>query len=76
MASHRGDQISLALQFVASLCWAVGALLAGPASAADVLQLMAAVAWCLANCFAAWAMLRPLSGSAVAARPEAEADKR
>ena len=52
----RGEQISLTLQFVASFCWAIGALLAGPASAADFLQFFAAVAWCLANCASAWSL--------------------
>jgi hypothetical protein len=43
------EAISLALQFVASFCWAIGAILAGPFSAADYLQLFAAICWCFAN---------------------------
>ena len=46
---ERSDQISLAMQCVASFFWAIGAILAGPSSAADFLQLFAAVAWCIAN---------------------------
>ena len=58
-----GEQISLTLQFVASFCWAIGALLAGPASAADFLQFFAAVAWCLANCASAWSLCSRRSSS-------------
>ena len=50
------EQLSLALQFVASFCWAIGAALAGPVSVADFLQFLAAVAWCLANFASAWSM--------------------
>ena len=42
-------KVSLAMQFIASFCWAVGAVLAGPMNVADFLQLSAAVAWCIAN---------------------------
>ena len=56
MSADTGERISLSLQFVASFCWAIGALLAGPASAADFLQFFAAVAWCLANCASAWSL--------------------
>ena len=55
-SADTGERISLSLQFVASFCWAIGALLAGPASAADFLQFFAAVAWCLANCASAWSL--------------------
>ena len=51
-----GDHLSLAFQFVASFCWAIGALLAEPASVADFLQFGAAVAWCVANFAGAWSM--------------------
>ena len=44
-----GEHISLFFQFCASFCWAAGAALARPESVADILQLTAAVAWCLAN---------------------------
>ena len=50
------EQVSLTFQFVASLCWAIGAALAEPVSWADWLQLSAAVAWCFSNFAAAWAM--------------------
>ena len=53
---ERSDQISLAMQCVASFFWAIGAILAGPSSAADFLQLFAAVAWCIANFASAWSM--------------------
>ena len=51
-----GEQISLGMQFVASFFWAIGAILAGPATAADFLQFFAAVAWCIANVASAWSM--------------------
>ena len=54
--NRKSEQLSLAFQFVASFCWAIGAALAGPSSAADFLQLFAAVAWCLANFASAWSM--------------------
>ena len=54
MSVDRSEHISLALQFVASVFWGVGAALAGPSSIADYLQLFAAVVWCLANCASAW----------------------
>lgn len=41
--------ISLALQMLASLSWAIGASLAGPNSLACWLQLGAAIFWCLSN---------------------------
>ena len=49
-------KVSLAMQFIASFCWAVGAVLAGPMNVADFLQLSAAVAWCIANFASAWSM--------------------
>ena len=52
------ERISLAMQFVASFFWAVGATLAGPSSVADYLQLFAALAWCIANFATAWSMHR------------------
>ncbi|WZN60872.1 hypothetical protein HKI87_03g24060 [Chloropicon roscoffensis] len=51
-----GEHLSLAFQFVASFCWALGAGLAGPASDADYLQFAAALAWCVANFAGAWSM--------------------
>ena len=51
---EKSEHISLALQFVASFLWAIGAVLAGPSTVADYLQLFAAVAWCLANTASAW----------------------
>ena len=45
--------MSLLMQFVASVLWAVGALIAGPSSLADYLQFFAAVAWIVSNVFAA-----------------------
>ena len=54
--ANRGDQVSLAMQFVASFFWAIGAALSGPSGAADFLQLFAAVAWCVANFASAWSM--------------------
>ena len=51
-----GKQVSLGMQFVASFFWAIGAILAGPATAADFLQFFAAVAWCIANVASAWSM--------------------
>ena len=56
MGDRQSEVASLALQFVASFCWAIGAALAGPSSAADILQLTAAVAWCCANMFSAWSL--------------------
>ena len=56
MPASTSEQLSLGLQFVASSCWAIGAALAGPAGAGDYLQLLAAVAWCLANLASAWSM--------------------
>ena len=50
------EQVSLAFQFVASFCWAIGAALAEPVSCADWLQLSAAVAWCFSNFAAAWVL--------------------
>ena len=55
--AHSGERVSLALQFVASFCWALGAGLGGPSDAADILQFLAAVAWCFANAASAWAMM-------------------
>ena len=52
------ERISLAMQFVASFFWAVGATLAGPSSVADYLQFFAALAWCIANFASAWSMHR------------------
>ena len=54
MAEEKSEHVSLALQFVASFLWAIGAGLAGPSTVADYLQLLAAVAWCLANTASAW----------------------
>ena len=64
MADVRCEQLSLALQFVASFCWAIGAGLAGPLSAADFLQFFAAVAWCLANVASAASLRARLRGGA------------
>ena len=63
-SADTGERISLSLQFVASFCWAIGALLAGPASAADILQFFAAVAWCLANFASAWSLCGDRCGGA------------
>ena len=49
-------KVSLAMQFIASFRWAVGAVLAGPMNVADFLQLSAALAWCIANFASAWSM--------------------
>tara|TARA_B100001769_G_scaffold264980_1_gene249763 strand:- start:1082 stop:1300 length:219 start_codon:yes stop_codon:yes gene_type:complete len=49
-------QFSLGMQSVASVCWAIGAVLSGPASAADFLQFSAAIAWSVANAAAAKSM--------------------
>ena len=49
-------KVSLAMQFIASFCWAVRAVLAGPIIVADFLQLSAALAWCIANFASAWSM--------------------
>ena len=43
------EEVSLALQMLASVSWVVGAALAGPASVADYFQLFAAVSWCVSN---------------------------
>ena len=61
MSVQNSEHISLALQFVASLFWVIGATLAGPSSVADYLQLSAAVAWCLANLASAWHIWSPSS---------------
>lgn len=49
LRQRRIGLVSLALQMLASLCWAVGASLAGPSSLADYLQLGAALFWCVSN---------------------------
>ena len=54
--AENSEQISLAFQFVASLCWSLGAALARPATAADFLQFTAALAWCVANIATLWSM--------------------
>jgi len=69
MTASHSEQISLALQFVASFCWAIGAALAGPTGAADFLQLLAAVAWCLANFASAWSMSHCCRGSSATVSP-------
>ena len=51
------DWISIAFQCIASLCWAIGAGIASPEDASDYLQFIAAIAWCVANIGAVWAML-------------------
>ena len=51
-----GEIVSLAFQFVASFSWAIGAGMAGPETAADYLQFIAALAWCVANFAGAWSM--------------------
>ena len=51
MGSRESELFSLAMQFVASLAWAVAALLEGLSSHIDVLYFIAAVAWLL-SCFA------------------------
>ena len=56
MIDAQSTLVSLVLQLVASLCWAVGAAMAGPRSAADILQLAAAIAWSCANVASAWSM--------------------
>lgn len=56
MANDCAAKISLVMQFIASFCWAVGAILAGPMNSADFLQLSAAMAWCVANFASAWSM--------------------
>ena len=58
-----GEYISLVFQFCASFCWAIGAALAQPESIADILQLTAAVAWCLANFASLWAILQADKGT-------------
>ena len=68
--NRKSEQLSLAFQFVASFCWAIGAALAGPSSAADFLQLFAAVAWCLANFASAWSMRAQCDSSAEMVRKD------
>ena len=51
MGSRESELFSLAMQFVASLAWAVTALLEGLSSHIDALYFIAAVAWLL-SCFA------------------------
>ena len=70
MPNQKSEQLSLAFQFVASFCWAIGAALAGPSSAADFLQLFAAVAWCLANFASAWSMHTGSSAAAMVRKVE------
>ena len=69
-----GEQISLAFQFVASFSWAIGAGLAGPEDAADHLQFVAALAWCVANLASLWSMTT--STPALAPGAGAEGPKR
>ena len=52
----RGELVSLVMQFVASFCWVIGALLEGPTTTADFYYLFAAVAWSLSNFASAWSM--------------------
>ena len=60
---HIGDHVSLAFQFLASIFWTIGAILAGPTGASDFLQLFAAVAWFIANLGATWTLLGEGGGS-------------
>ena len=75
MSNQKAEQLSLAFQFVASFCWTIGAILAGPSSAADFLQLFAAVAWCLANVASAWGMRTQCCGSSAAMVPAKNAQR-
>ena len=61
MPVQTSEHISLALQFLASFFWGIGAAFAGPSTLADYLQLFAAVAWCLANFASAWHIWSPSS---------------
>lgn len=63
----RAEKASLALQFIASFCWAIGAGLAGPATPADYLQFFAALAWCLANFASAWSIATSTAAAKVSA---------
>ena len=62
-AAARAAWASLAMQFIASTFWAVGAGLAGPSSPSDVLQFLAAIAWCIANVVAVRSMFDDDSSS-------------
>jgi hypothetical protein len=59
----RAAWASLAMQFIASTFWAVGAGIAGPSSPSDVLQFLAAIAWCIANVVAVRSMFDDDSSS-------------
>ena len=56
MGAHAGEHISVAAQFLASFAWVAGALLMGLGSAADYAHFVAALAWCVSNFAAAWAL--------------------
>ena len=62
-AAARAAWASLAMQFIASTFWAVGAGIAGPSSPSDVLQFLAAIAWCIANVVAVRSMFDDDSSS-------------
>jgi len=56
---------ALAFQFVASICWAIGAILDGLNHVVDALYFAAAVAWFLSNCCSAYLLYRRPSGTLV-----------
>ena len=64
------NNISLAMQFAASICWAIGAILNSFMGVGDVLQFSAAVAWFLSNCASAYSMVEGSRSKGVAARSE------
>ena len=56
MAAHVGEHISVVMQFIASICWMIGALLMTLSTTWDCFHFAAAIAWFLANVGSAWAL--------------------
>ena len=71
MGARASELFSLAMQFVASLAWAVAALLEGLSSHIDALYFIAAVAWLLSCVAAAHAMGLLASSKQAAPAPPA-----
>ena len=71
MGARASELFSLAMQFVASLAWAVAALLEGLSSHIDALYFIAAVAWLLSCVATAHAMGLLASSKEAAPAPTA-----
>ena len=60
MRDYLSELIALVMQFVASLCWVIGAVMAGPSSHVDNLYLAAGAAWFVACTASAWGLVTEL----------------